>query len=347
MCLLNLIQEIGLRPKLVASTNGGEYHSACPKCGGTDRFFIQPNRKMKNCSGSYCCRQCGISGDSIQFCRDFLGLSFKEAVNRVDAIVPERINSFYQLKKTSRHKHAKLKPLSKIWISKANAFVEKTHKQILQQLSILEYLERRGISLEAVKKYKIGWNSIDLWNDRSDWGIREELGKRICLPKGIVIPSIDLNDNIIRLKIRRYDWKERDEFPKYIAISGGMNGLNIIGNTKNAAMIVVESKLDAYAIHYAVGDFVFVVAVGSNIKNPDNITNYLAKHKTMLLICYDNDDAGKLMFDKWKRLYSHAQGAPTPVGKDIGEAIKHGFNTRTWFVDIDIQKDFGAWKIRP
>jgi hypothetical protein len=38
------------------------------------------------------------------------------------------------------------------------------------------------------------------------------------------------------------------------------------------------------------------------------------------------------MFDKWQSIYSHAQSYPTPVGKDIGEAIEQGFNIREWLL---------------
>ncbi len=339
MILINLAQEIGISPKKIAFTRGGEYHSECPTCGGKDRFVIQPNRQMKNCLGYYFCRQCETSGDSIQFCRDFLGLSFKEAVDRVDAVVPDRsFPSFNKLNKTNTHNYTQLKPLPSKWTNKANSFVKETHEQMLQQPKILKHLERRGVSFETIKQYKIGWNSVDLWNEKNDWGI-EQSNKQLWLPKGIVIPVIDfVNGNVIRLKIRRYNWEKNDKFPKYIAVSGSMNGLNIIGNTRNNVMIIVESELDAYAVYNSVGDFAFVISVGSNIKNPDNVTDYLAKKKSKLLICYDNDDAGKLMLNKWKDLYSHAEGCSTNIGKDIGEAVKLGVDIRSWFVDIIYHK---------
>jgi hypothetical protein len=36
MTLLDLVQEIGLAPKKTATTGGGEYHCACPLCGGKE-----------------------------------------------------------------------------------------------------------------------------------------------------------------------------------------------------------------------------------------------------------------------------------------------------------------------
>ncbi|MES2344647.1 MAG: primase-helicase zinc-binding domain-containing protein [Chlamydiota bacterium] len=67
MSLLHFAQELGISPKRIASTCGGEYHSPCPKCGGKDRFIIWKE------TGRYWCRQCDLKGDSIQFCRDFFG----------------------------------------------------------------------------------------------------------------------------------------------------------------------------------------------------------------------------------------------------------------------------------
>ncbi len=108
MCLLNLIEKVGINPKWVASTNGGEYHSACPKCGGKDRFFIQPTKQMKNCVGYYQCRRCGIYGDTIQFCKDMLGIGFKDAVKMIDVIIPEK-NYSYQPKRINKFRPSILK----------------------------------------------------------------------------------------------------------------------------------------------------------------------------------------------------------------------------------------------
>lgn len=61
---------------------GKEYAGACPWCGGTDRFHYFPD------SDRYWCidkgrNGCGRKGDAIQFLRDYHGLSFHEAKQRV------------------------------------------------------------------------------------------------------------------------------------------------------------------------------------------------------------------------------------------------------------------------
>lgn len=84
--VLMLVEEFtsqGLHPKRVSAIHGGEYVCPCPECGGEDRFHIWPNREAKNCTGVYWCRQCDCHGDAIQYCRDYLDLSFRDAIEYV------------------------------------------------------------------------------------------------------------------------------------------------------------------------------------------------------------------------------------------------------------------------
>jgi len=46
MILIQLAQEIGLQPKWAANTGGDEYKSACPTCGGKDRFVLHPKKQV-------------------------------------------------------------------------------------------------------------------------------------------------------------------------------------------------------------------------------------------------------------------------------------------------------------
>lgn len=334
MILLNLVHEKGITPKRVAYTEGGEYHSPCPSCGGTDRFVIQPHKQMKNCIGYYFCRQCGVKGDSIQFCLDYLGFTnFKEAANYVGAKIPEILPNIFLQQKSKPVTVVVNKP-PVMWTQQAYNIVQEAHDFLLSQEDILQTLHKRGLPIAAIKKYKIGWLSEDKSFEGHVWGLEKETN---WFPAGILIPTIEQDQTVIRLKIRRRDWLVGDALPKYIAISGSMNGLNIIGDKKNTIMIVVESELDGYALHHAVGDFAVIVAIGGCTKNLDSLTAYLANSKKVLLVCHDNDDAGRIMLRKWQQLYSHAKGYTTPLGKDIGEAIEQGLNLRSWIFTILIQ----------
>jgi DNA primase len=330
MNILDLAHQAGIQPKWVASTHGGEYHSACPSCGGKDRFYIQPHRKMNKCFGYFGCRQCNIYGDTLKFAQQFLDYSFREAQESLSDVLvrSNQIIFFPQSAPTILQKP------SVIWINQATELVTHAHQQLLNNNDLITYLHARGLTLEAVKQYRFGWIDKDHRLSRSQWGLHEELKedgslRNLWIPQGLLIPSF-ANSEVVRLKIRRQNWKDGDQLPKYVAVSGSMNGLNIVGSLKRRTIVVVESELDAYALDYAVGDLVCAIAVGSNMKNPDNISDRLAKNASQLLICHDNDDAGGKMYRKWKKLYTHATGCTTPIGKDIGEAIQRSLNIRDW-----------------
>src|SRR6266850_3358176 len=78
MNLLDLISRDTTLRK-VANTHGGEYVGPCPKRGGRDRFRVWPHAETPR----FWCRQCGWSGDAIQYLRDHDGLTYQEACTRV------------------------------------------------------------------------------------------------------------------------------------------------------------------------------------------------------------------------------------------------------------------------
>ena len=338
MILLELAKEIGLETKRASSTNGGEFASSCPGCGGSDRFRIWPSQRAKNCVGTYWCRQCGKRGDAIQFCMDFLGLSFKNAVQKVGAEIKER--SHLPQVERSFVAPTLTAPTDK-WLHRARDFVLWAHDQIWKFSDKIEQLKKRGISEGAIKAYQIGYCDRDFRIDPIEFGLElrtrenETKSKKLFMPEGLVIPSLEPSGQFVRVKIRRTRWTPEDELPKYWAIRGSMNGLNIVGDVRQPVMAVVESELDAFALHFSCSDRIFAVAVGSNIKNPDNVVDYWAKRRK-LLICHDNDSGGLTMNEKWMKLYPHAKSVPVPIeyGKDIGEAVENGLNLDKWSANI-------------
>ncbi|MGQ9689401.1 MAG: CHC2 zinc finger domain-containing protein, partial [Desulfobaccales bacterium] len=85
MTIFDLLEADGFFSKKVASTGGGEYAGPCPFCrDGKDRFRVWPEQGE---GGRWWCRQCGKSGDVIQYLRDIRGLSFREACAHVGKVV--------------------------------------------------------------------------------------------------------------------------------------------------------------------------------------------------------------------------------------------------------------------
>ena len=194
MNLVEITAGIGLNAKKAAETEGGEFHSSCPACGGIDRFIMQPNFKMGKCNGRYLCRQCGIHGDSIQFCREFLGMSFQDAAKYVNAnIAVSTFDPKFKIEKSAKFKPAMLVPPLTEWKNAAGEFVKQSQQALLRENDMLNWLSERGIPLEAVIKYQIGWNSKYLSCDREIWGLEPEYGedgkpRQIKLPRRACYP---------------------------------------------------------------------------------------------------------------------------------------------------------------
>src|SRR5258706_8203812 len=153
MNLFDLATRAGLFPKLAASTDGGEYHSACPDCGGTDRFYIQPNKRMNKCYGTYRCRKCGIYGDSISFAIKILNWSYKESLEVLSthSLSPSSVKSFnHEYNIVTRDSGVP----SDIWCAQAEVIISKSHEKLLNNGTVLEYLHKRGVSIDTIKQFR-------------------------------------------------------------------------------------------------------------------------------------------------------------------------------------------------
>ena len=330
MVLLDLLKGVGYSPNKqsthVDSDKDVSYNSPCPFCpGGTDRFIVWPHSPSKRCKGRFWCRRCERSGDTIDVYMKLKGI--------VDVDLGKRL--FYEEYKEAPQDTFKESYRSKalvgptdLWREKLGNLVDMAHNAIGKQEDLLKKLEKRGLPLEAIKAYKIGYLQMKTTFSAKSLGYEEK--KDIHVFPGIVIPTFEPSGKLIRIKVRRTDWRPEDRLGKYLAVTGSMGGLNLIGSRKAPHVVVVESELDAYAVAHAAKDKALVIAVGSNTKNPDLATDFLVKKKDRLIVIYDNDKGGDAMLTKWKGLYSKAQGAPSPKGKDIGEAFEQGYDIKKW-----------------
>ncbi len=278
----------------MASTKGGEYHSPCPSCGGDDRFMFWPN------TGRYYCRQCKRQGDPIQFCRDFLGMTFKEAKDRVG--VPD--NGRYE--RVQEFEIQAIKAPTRSWQEKANEFVESCSKRLLIDPEAMEFIKNKyGLTPDTISRFRIGWNPEKKFHRKSDWGIQEtENRKWICLPKGIIIPSFCSAARVSKIKIRREEWIDGDQYGKYQEIEGSSNQTPIYGLWMNEVAMIVESELDAMCLCQEVGEFCTCVALGGAAKRPDAMTAEWLKTRRLILYSLDFDDAGDKEYRYWASTFS-------------------------------------------
>lgn len=336
--LLELAGDYGLNLRKTSNSRGGEYHSSCPACGeGIDRFVIWPQINR------YWCRRCKINGDGIQFCRDFLGMSFKEACVKV--------NDFFKLdakqdgcQEFRNSINAALEP-PKLWQEKASAFVQWSQNQLQRSSDMLQTLSLRGLKESTIKQFRLGFcenpvsgYSRDIFRNREEWGLPSECKpngkpKKLWLPSGLVIPTMSNSGSVLKLKVRRQQWHKEDHLPKYVEISGSMQCSSIFGVTQHQVVVVVESEFDALLIHQNATDLCFCIALGGVTKKPDLHTEHLLRQAKFILWCLDNDEAGRNVAFWWRSAYPNLRFWPAPVGKSPGDAFKdHQVNLRDWIL---------------
>ncbi|KAF1079413.1 MAG: hypothetical protein GQF41_4293 [Candidatus Rifleibacterium amylolyticum] len=265
---MNIIEYLNQKGITAKQKTAVEWCSPCPVCGGNDRFTFWPDR------GRYYCRGCNKSGDIIDLIRNVDGLSFIEARNLAgfEAREPGSQRHSGECRNVSGDMDIKQHTTPcELWKKKAAEFVAAAHKRLLASPEQLAWLQKvRGITIDTVKRFQLGWNDKDRYHYRPGWGLPEvtkENGRRktLWLPRGIVIPSYSISDELLRLKIRRPDVAlQNDTDPRYVFVCGGSVAPAFFGPAKSV-FVVVESELDAILLGQECGDLATPMAIGGTM----------------------------------------------------------------------------------
>jgi DNA primase len=348
MNILDLLRarNIDAKQKQGATTN--EYCSSCPVCGGNDRFLTWPD------DNRFYCRQCDQGGNLVAFFKFADGLNEQEALEQFFicqgksatdaadaaelAIKKQAGNSMAKIKtpiRRNRKPNTRTKKTSKVdanlWLQKAETLIEWAHKQLLDNQERLNWLKNeRGLTLDTIKRHKIGYNPTDLYRGRNEWGLHEALHnitgkpKKLWIPGGIVLPGYNAKGNLSRVKIRT------GGKIKYVLLSGSEIEAAFYGDRALNKFAIVESELDAILLQQIASDIVCPIASGSSAMRPDAATLELIGDSTCLLM-FDADEAGiKAASNTWIKELSGAEYwiLPAKHGKDCTEAHQKGIDLR-------------------
>ena len=347
MNLLTIVENYGLNPKKHSTSKGGEYCSPCPRCGGNDRFIIQPFNE----GGRYFCRQkdsCGTSGDAIQFLRDFQGMGFREAAAQVGKQLEDRPYNPGRRRHSPEMEEApemqaceKLEPVER-WRRQAAAQVGAAHKSLLENEERLNWLAVRGLDLEAVKRFKLGWIEEGIFEALDKWGLPDETNgkgnkKKLWIPKGYLIPQWNLEGHLTMLQVRLNELLPDSKMRYYPVKGSTVTPMTIPPEPSlppgRTAWVTVESRLDALLVARHAGDLVGTMALGNNSANPDPEAMPMLDASPLILNALDFDEAGESSFEKWQRRFKTAKRWPVPEGKDPGEyAQDHNGDIREWIL---------------
>lgn len=337
MDIKDLVEEIGYEPKRKAACHGGEFCCPCPFCkDGKDRFLIWPNRCNSNGEhqgGRYSCRVCGKYGDAISFLCELKGMTYVEAC-RILKIEPKEKATSPRLKPTPAPLPIAEDP-SKIWQEKATAFVSWCHSQLPRNHMALNSMKQRGFSDESIERFKLGYCPNTFFREREEWGLDPEFKddgkpKKLWIPAGLVIPTFSKEGEVVRVKIRRTEWKDGDDLPKYVEISGSKRCFSIYGNTTLPLALILESEFDALLVQQEAADLCYCVALGGSTKPLDRDTDNLLRTTLNLLFCPDFDTPGAVALAKWRKVFPDLRRILTPEGKSAGDAFLAGVSLREW-----------------
>lgn len=317
-------------PKKASGAKGGEWHSPCPLCGGTDRFSIFPYQEggklcqQHGIKGTWSCvRGCKAGGDMIAWFMKVEGMSFKEACAELN-IPLESQSQFKRGYRPLRSPVQKVEaafvpkeyaPPPEKWQEAATRLIFDAYYEIYAHENIMRYLERRGLPQSAIDSYGLGYlegvgkNPESIFRARSAYGLPDKFssdGKVIHafrIPRGIFIPAWNGDRQfpcVLRVRIRRRDIdrdKSNPKDPKYLLIPQPGQAysapLMLWPKDKNpelATWVITEAELDAMAIHFACGGKVGAISILTAKGKPDLIAHNALRRSARILVALDADE---------------------------------------------------------
>ncbi len=324
--LLALLEKDGLAPR---RKTVNEYSSPCPACGGRDRLVIHAD------TGRYWCRQCGRSGDAVQYLRDFQGMTFREAAVAVGkgTYIPSR-----QLPPNPQQEvNPAQKEQLQSWRNMASKLIDDAHAHLMCKREAMTWLQtERGISRQTADRFSLGWINSNLYLEKQTWGIPAD-SKKLFVPSGLVIPWQDK-----RIRIRR---DNPGEYGRYHVVQGSSAKPFEIGTPYETAAVILESELDGILLSQEIRRKLFIVALGSAAVKPDEKLLEKLEQCPVVLIALDTDTAGGKAALWWLQNVSgcHRTVTPTRYGKDISEAFMNGMRLNDWLsVSLELHCDMGG-----
>ena len=292
---------------------GSNLFGLCPfHSEKTGSFSVSPDKQIYHCFG------CKKGGGVINFIMELENLSYPEAVRhlakRAGMEVPEEEGD----REASRRRQRLLD---------LNRDAARFYYQLLQQpegRAVQEYLNRRQIRKATAVKFGMG-AALDSWDTLLTAMTKKGYTKAELLEAGLVVqnkngglydkfrnrlmlPVIDTRGDVVAFGSRVLDQSE----PKYMNSSETpvyskrrvLYGLNLAKKTKRSNIILCEGNLDIVTLHQAGFDNA-VASMGTALTQEQ--IRLLSRFTKELVLCYDNDNAGKLATERALQLLNNSE----------------------------------------
>lgn len=292
---------------------GSNLFGLCPfHSEKTGSFSVSPDKQIYYCFG------CKKGGGVVNFIMEEENLTFPDAVRflakRAGMEVPEAEGD-----REAGRRRQRLLDL--------NRDAARFYYQLLQQpegRAVQEYLDRRQIRRATAVKFGMG-ASLDSWDTLLTAMTKKGYTKSELLDAGLVVqnkngglydkfrnrlmlPVIDTRGDVVAFGSRVLDKSE----PKYMNSSETpvyskrrvLYGLNLAKKTKRPNIILCEGNLDIVTLHQAGFDNA-VASMGTALTVEQ--TRLLSRFTHELVLCYDNDNAGKVATERALQILNNSE----------------------------------------
>ena len=283
---------------------GGNYFGLCPFHNEkTPSFSVSPDKQIYHCFG------CKHGGGVISFIMEIENLSFPDAVRfrakRVNMEVPE--DNTDQEAARRRQRVLALNRDAARWFYQ--------NLSTPQGAAVAAYLDRRQITRKTAVSFGLG-AALDSWDSLLTAMLAKGYTKAELLAAGLVVqnqqgrlydkfrnrlmfPVIDVRGDVVAFGGRVLDKSE----PKYVNTQEtivyskrrNLYGINLAKKTKRPNIILCEGNIDVITLHQAGFDNA-VASMGTALTTEQ--TRILSRFTKELVLCYDNDNAGKAATEK-------------------------------------------------
>ena len=292
---------------------GSNLFGLCPfHSEKTGSFSVSPDKQIYYCFG------CKKGGGVINFIMEEENLPYPDAVRflakRAGMEVPEEEGD----RETSRRRQRLLD---------LNRDAARFYYQLLQQpegRAVQDYLDRRQIKKSTAVKFGMG-ASLDSWDTLLTAMTQKGYTKAELLQAGLVVqnkngglydkfrnrlmlPVVDTRGDVVAFGSRVLDKSE----PKYMNSSETpvyskrrvLYGLNLAKKSKRPNIILCEGNLDIVTLHQAGFDNA-VASMGTALTLEQ--TRLLSRFTKELVLCYDNDNAGKIATERALQILNNSE----------------------------------------
>ena len=284
---------------------GANYFGLCPFHNEkTGSFSVSPDKQIYHCFG------CKKGGGVINFIMEEENLSFPDAVRflakRANLPVPEEEQG------EGSRLRARLLELNR---DAARFYYELLHDK--RGEACAEYLNQRRITRRTAVNFGLG-ASADEWDGLLTAMARKGYSKAELLAAGLVVqgkggsvydkfrkrlifPVIDVRGDVVAFGGRIVD--KNDPGAKYMnspetiiySKRRVLYGLNLAKKSKRENIILVEGNIDVVMLHQAGFDNA-CASMGTALTTEQ--IRLLSRYTKELILCYDNDNAGRIATQK-------------------------------------------------